>query len=291
MKTRIAAVAVLVPVCLPGAAAFAQNSLPATIELTALVLDFKQMNVEGGHPDFEHWKNPATAGTVASVLGSDRKPVFGGGKKITKEWKDAQGRPIAKSVYENFPLPGDKKGATDNEAPIPFTGAAQFNKWYNDVPGVNVSTGVTLKLKRQADGSYLFDDKLDPVYGPLGGYFPIDNQLFGNSQANAAHNYHFTTEIHATFTYDADASQVFQFTGDDDVWVFINDQLVIDLGGMHSAKMQYLELARLNLVDGKTYTLDIFHAERHTNASNFRFQTNLVLEDAGDGPQITNPAD
>ncbi len=291
MKTRIAAVAVLVPACLPGAAALAQNSPPATIELTALVRDFKQMDVEGGHPDFEHWKNPATAGTVSSVLGSDRKPVFGGGKKITKEWKDAQNRPIAKSVYENFPLPGDKKGATDNNAAIPFTGAAQFNKWYNDVPGVNWSTGVTLKLHRQPDGSYLFDDKLDPVYGPLGGYFPIDNQLFGNSEANPAHNFHFTSEIHATFTHDADASQVFQFTGDDDVWVFINDQLVIDLGGMHSAKMQYLELARLNLVDGKTYTLDIFHAERHTNASNFRFQTNLVLEDAGDGLQITNPAD
>ncbi len=291
MFARTAAVAMLIPACLPGAPAFAQGSPPETIELTAKVRDFKQWQAEGGHPDFEHWKNPATVGSVSSVLGSDHKPVFAAGKKITKEWKDAQGKPIAKSVYDNFPLPGDKKGATDDNAAVPFSGAAHFSKWYTDMPGVNWSAAVTLKLKRQPDGSYLFDDKLDPVYKPLGGYFPIDNQLFGNSQANPAHNYHFTTEIHATFAYDAEAAQVFQFTGDDDVWVFINDQLVIDLGGMHSAKMQYLELARLNLVDGKTYKLDIFHAERHTNASNFRFQTNMILDDAGGGPQISNPAD
>jgi fibro-slime domain-containing protein len=255
------------------------------------VRDFNQWTVEGGHPDFEHWKSPATAGTASSVLGSDRKPVYAAGKKITKEWKDAEGRPIAKSVYDNFPLPGDKKGSVDNNAAVPFTGAANFNKWYNDVPGANASKEVELTLVRQADGSYLFDDKLDPFYGPLGGYFPIDNQLFGNSPANPAHNFHFTTEIHATFTCDKDVPQVFQFTGDDDVWVYINDQLVIDLGGMHSAKMQYLDLARLNLEDNKTYTLDIFHAERHTNASNFRFQTNLLLQDAGENPTINNISD
>ncbi|MBT4523332.1 MAG: fibro-slime family protein, partial [Phycisphaerae bacterium] len=36
----------------------------------------------------------------------------------------------------------------------------------------------------------------------------------------------------------------------------------------------------LELEDGESYTLDFFFAERHRTQSNFRFQTNLLLEDA-----------
>ena len=78
------------------------------------------------------------------------------------------------------------------------------------------------------------------------------------------------------------AGQIFKFVGDDDVWVFINDQLVIDLGGVHAARTQYVDLSRLGLVDGETYALDFFFAERHRAQSNFRIVTNLELE--SDGP-------
>ena len=69
-----------------------------------------------------------------------------------------------------------------------------------------------------------------------------------------------------------------EFVGDDDVWVFVNEMLVIDLGGIHGATEQYVDLNRLGLEDGETYTLDFFFAERHRTQSNFRFQTNLLLE-------------
>ena len=66
---------------------------------------------------------------------------------------------------------------------------------------------------------------------------------------------------------------------------------MIDLGGTHGPTEQFVDMTRLNLVDGQRYSLDIFHAERQTNGSNFRFQTDLNLEDAGALSTITKPFD
>lgn len=145
------------------------------------------------------------------------------------------------------------------------SGAANFNQWYNDVAGVNLGTSYDLVLADIGGGIYQYSDST---------FFPIDNQLFGNE--GRSHNYHFTLELHSEFTYQA--GQTFTFTGDDDVFVFIDDQLVIDLGGVHPAQTASVNLDTLSLTAGENYSFDLFFAERHTTESNFLMQTSIALE-------------
>jgi fibro-slime domain-containing protein len=252
---------------------------PQSILLTGVVRDFKERTVEGGHPDFEAIPANGTghcAGNVAEELDPDGKPVWtGGGHIVNSQWRDSDARPIC---YRMFSAPaGDTPGVWGDASDAGIQSAASFAQWYRDVPGVNTSMPLTLEFVRDADGSYVFDDKLDPLYSSSGGFFPIDDQLFGLSGGTPSHNYHFTYELHCEFTYHAGGEQVFKFIGDDDVFVFIDGKMVIDIGGIHSAVEQTVDLDRLGLQDGESYRLDFFFAERHRTQSNFRIQTNLLL--------------
>ena len=136
----------------------------------------------------------------------------------------------------------------------------------------------SITLARQpGTNTYTFDDKTDDYFSSLGGFFPINDELYGNYRSTGK-NFHFTFELDTEFVYDQGGGQVFEFTGDDDVWVYIDNKIVIDLGGVHGATSQTIDLDRLDwLADGETYSLKFFFAERHTTQSNFRIETTLNL--------------
>ena len=164
--------------------------------------------------------------------------------------------------------PDDKPVYAHSGSTATVSGPDTFNQWFRDVPGVNVSTSLDIPLA---------PSNVDKgVYGYSStSFFPIDGQLFGDE--GQPHNYAFTAEIATSFRYSG--GETFTFSGDDDVFVFINRTLAIDLGGIHSAMSQTVDLdaqaGQLGIAKGGIYQMHIFFAERHMIASDFVVETTI----------------
>ncbi|SHK88134.1 fibro-slime domain-containing protein [Fibrobacter sp. UWB12] len=97
-------------------------------------------------------------------------------------------------------------------------------------------------------------------------------------KGNAGRNQHFCFESHAEFRFKKGLK--FSFRGDDDIWVYIDNKLAVDLGGTHLAAPGYVDLDTF-MPEGKpdsTYDIDIFFCDRRTTMSNVRIKTNMFIE-------------
>ncbi len=258
------------------------TSPPAQLNLLVTYRDFISFPSGTGvrHPDFEIF------------TGMDITP------NLVKPMLDATGKPVM-----------DGRCATPGvTAQCPYdqqlTSAASFNQWYHDDVNVNVDIPGTIRLARQANGSYVYDSGGS-------GFYPIDGKGWvakappkeTTATADAVindgldHNFGFTTEIRYFFQYRG--GEALTFSGDDDVWMFFNRRLALDLGGLHTRTQKTLNVDQsagaLGVTKGALYEIALFHAERHSAGSNFKLTltgfaptSSLCGSACGDGVRAAN---
>ena len=101
----------------------------------------------------------------------------------------------------------------------------------------------------------------------------------GNGVRPEHPNGSYTLRGEAQFVYQEDL--YFEFSGDDDVYMYINGVLALDLGGAHGICTKRVNLkdvaTKCHLTPGEVATFTFFYMERNSDASNFKIETNMEL--------------
>jgi fibro-slime domain-containing protein len=269
---------------------------PEKVELPIVARDFMNYRSDGsgGHPDFGHYccddSLTKGKGVLRSTLDVARKPVWAGPD----------------------PVPDPSQ--------LLFTGKTWFDQWFRDVSNVNMTYYQTLTLLQNATTktTYAMNSDTDQPWYDRCGFFPLDDpdkpildQNTGNPKTYpydssapngrmchayqglgfggdwADHNFSFTTELRYWFQYQGNEN--LKFTGDDDVWVFINGTMAVEMPGIHNravgtaivdasngtAQVGYGEppgsytTVDLKLAIGSVYEAVVFQAERWCCGSNY----------------------
>lgn len=125
--------------------------------------------------------------------------------------------------------------------------------------------------------------------GDESGFYPLENLgyeqpglLTTTSAVGATHNGGFTLRGESQFVYNKDSNLYFTFTGDDDVYMYINGVLALDLGGAHgrnskTVNLNDLDATKYGLKEGQVATFTFFYMERCSDASTFGIKTNMKL--------------
>ncbi len=223
---------------------------PARYFLTMSVRDFKSYD-----PD-----DPSTNPAFNTATNSE--------ENVVEDQLGADGAPVYKAP----------------DSGVPTYGPEFFNQWYHDTPGTNITLAFPLPLALTPEGGYEYDSQKSGVPDTYLGmdrllFLPIDDgslyaTAFGNQ--NDRHNFGFTGEVQATFTLAAPGAVV-QVRSDDDLYLFIDGQLAIDLGGKHVSLGAEIDLDTLGVSLGDEHRIDLFYADRGGATTDLMLTTNFAL--------------
>jgi fibro-slime domain-containing protein len=242
-----------------------------------------------GHPDFEQYccgvtKNYANGFPITSNSGNIL-PIVLPNLSITPTGIPRPSRCNSDTTKVSYTCESPTSGPTQI-----ITSNDSFSVWYEDDLVYNKRTAYKQRFVKTAvvddlikyeynsatmDLVFPGDVFFDPIQenGLSGDVWPLAPFEVQGTPTVASRSYHFTVEMHTFFEYHG--GEVISFVGDDDCWVYINDMLMIDLGGVHASVGASVNLsdfqAVLGLEVGNVYSLSLFNAERHTTQSNFRF--------------------
>ncbi len=300
---------------------------------TARCWDIAATDLVNGKPVY----NSKRADNMCACQFTDWSKDGNGGK--VPEYKDAES-PLHDSSdwHTGVTFPQDGKPRWTGRMPI-VKDAESFGQWFTD-NDFNTKVQRTIELAAIQDGRFQFSSAPHAVSG---GFFPLDDSttdeaplcnlwpywywnVAGKTCAGSQylfppsvtaegwsevtgkkHNFWFTSEVHYLFAYREGMS--LQFYGDDDLFIFINGQLVLDLGGVHQRLPGKVTVSGdpgvativeggsiveatgaistcadtaagnpdcrnrtmdLGLVPGLIYEIAIFHADRHPTESNYQ---------------------
>lgn len=163
-----------------------------------------------------------------------------------------------------------------------------YNKEQGVIYNSQTDTVTTRAGQQYVRGNLQAENRFDPIgnnyYGRNGDKY---SEIVGPESEYTHYydntNYNMTLEGHAQFVFYEDENLYFNFTGDDDVYLFINGKKILDMGGAHAISKCGIKLNDVRelcgLKDGQVYNFDFYYMERHGTAANFGIETNIKIVD------------
>jgi fibro-slime domain-containing protein len=220
----------------------------SSVTLEATIRDFT-----AAHPNFgEGSPFQLVTGAVETTLGPDGKPVFAG------------------------------PDGNRTQDPVNFTNADDFNEWFND-SDASTTSSYNMVFDQDASGNFLFNTGAPLTFGD-----PTTNDFQVVSLGTGAgpqffplgdDTFFFTLQVAGYLTWE-NVADVFRVQSDDDLWMFINGKLVVDMGGVRAAygtMFTGAHLDSLGFAAGESHRFDLFFAERNREHSVLSISTNMTI--------------
>lgn len=199
---------------------------------------------DGGWEDYNRYRGPEdlSLGIMQKRLGADSYPMVDKGNKESSSYLFSTEAGTGKEVYPgaNHLFKKDADGYYEYDSTKNF---AQFNTETKNFTVYKVPGSSTDPIGLQQGSKH-------------GSFFPFNT--LGNHKywdipqiSEKSPDFHFGMTMSAKFIQPKDGkindnNMVFEFSGDDDVWVYIDGVLVLDIGGIHNAVS-----GSINFADGK----------------------------------------